>query len=215
MTQAIAENNYQLYQQLYNEAVRVDQALQSQSQFNASMALQQYQAALDRYYNEQNAANAQQESSRSEQFAAAELLAQAGDYSAYGELFGWDDAKVQQMQNAWLLANQPPVSGGSTGKGAGTSSGGSGGSSGGAEAAGMRRRKRRPQAMSIRSCWNRGSASMRTPMRNCSGRGTPIRRPRNWRPISKTCSSGMRSAQTAEISATRPAPFWKTWCGWG
>ena len=115
MTQAIAENNYQLYQQLYNEAVRVDQALQSQSQFNASLALQQYQAALDKYYNDQNFTYTQQQNNRNEQLAAAELLAQAGDYSAYGELFGWDDSKIQQMNNAWKAANTPIISSGSGG----------------------------------------------------------------------------------------------------
>ena len=107
LEEAVASNNYELYEKLYQEAVRVDQALQQQSQFNAQMALQQYQAMLDKYYNDLNFQYTQDQNNRSEQLAAAELLAQAGDYSAYGDLFGWDAAKVQQMENAWNAANTP------------------------------------------------------------------------------------------------------------
>ena len=126
LEEAVAENNYALYEKLYQEAVRVDQALQQQSQFNAQLALQQYQAMLDKYYNDLNFQYAQNQNNRSEQLAAAELLAQSGDYSAYGDLFGWDAAKVQQMENAWNAANTAvnTSGGGSSGGGSGASYGG-------------------------------------------------------------------------------------------
>ena len=128
MTQAIADNDYQLYQLLYQEAVRVDQALQNQSQFNAQQALAQYQTMLDRYYKDLDLSYTEDQTNRAEQFDAAALLAQAGDYSAYGELFGWDDAKVQQMENAWKAANttNKTSGGGSSGGGSGASYGGTG-----------------------------------------------------------------------------------------
>lgn len=123
MTQAIADNDYQLYQLLYQEAVRVDQALQNQSQYNASLALQKYQTMLDKYYNDQSFQYSQDQANRSEQFDAAALLAQMGDYSAYGKLYGWDDATIQKMNSLWKQANMNrSSSGGSSG---GSSSGGS------------------------------------------------------------------------------------------
>ena len=134
MTQAIADNNYQLYQALYQEAVRVDQALQNQSQYNASLALQKYQTMLDKYYNDQSFQYSQDQANRAEQFDAAALLAQMGDYSAYGKLYGWTDAQVQQMENLWKLANTstPAYSSGGGGSysGGGSSSGSSGSSNG-------------------------------------------------------------------------------------
>lgn len=127
MTQAIADNNYQLYQLLYQEAVRVDQALQNQSQYNASLALQKYQTMLDKYYNDQSFKYTQDQANRSEQFDAAALLAQMGDYSAYGKLYGWDDATIQKMNSLWQQANMNrSTSGGSSGGySGGSSSGGS------------------------------------------------------------------------------------------
>ena len=127
MTQAIADNNYQLYQLLYQEAVRVDQALQNQSQYNASLALQKYQTMLDKYYNDQSFKYTQDQANRSEQFDAAALLAQMGDYSAYGKLYGLDDATIQKMNSLWQQANMNrSTSGGSSvGYSGGSSSGGS------------------------------------------------------------------------------------------
>lgn len=132
MTQAIADNNYQLYQLLYQEAVRVDQALQNQSQYNASLALQKYQTMLDKYYNDQSFKYTQDQANRSEQFDAAALLAQMGDYSAYGKLYGWDDATIQKMNSLWQQANMNRSSSASSysGSSGGSSSGGSSSGSG-------------------------------------------------------------------------------------
>lgn len=138
MVQAQATNNYELFQALYQEAVRVDQALQQQSQFNSQQALQQYQMLLDKYNSDrqwqmtqgqwdmtqQQWEYQQQQDQYKKDLAAAELLAAAGDYSAYGKLFGWDQAKIDQMNNAWKMANT--ITSSSGGGGGGGSSGGGG-----------------------------------------------------------------------------------------
>ena len=46
INQAIAENNYQKAEALYNEAVRADEALRQEQQFNANMMLQYAQMAM-------------------------------------------------------------------------------------------------------------------------------------------------------------------------
>ncbi len=112
MTQAQAENDYRLFEQLYQEAVRLDQALQQQSQFNAQMALQQYQTMLDKYYNDRSFQYTQQQNSRNEQFEAAALAAQMGDYSLYGKLYNWDDAKTQRMEDSWKAMSIPQTAAG-------------------------------------------------------------------------------------------------------
>ena len=149
MVQAQATNNYELFQALYQEAVRVDQALQQQSQFNSQQALQQYQMLLNKYNSDrewemtqgqwdmtqQQWEYQQQQDQYKKDLAAAELLAAAGDYSAYGKLFGWDQAKIDQMNNAWKMANTITSSSGG-GSGGGSSGGGGGGSSSGGSSSG-------------------------------------------------------------------------------
>lgn len=136
LVQAQATNNYELFNALYQEAVRVDQALQQQSQFNAQQAMQQYQMLLDKYYQDKQWGFSQeqwqyqqQQDKYKQDMAAAELLAAAGDYSAYGKLFGWDQNKINQMNNAWKIANTVSYSG--SGSSGGGSSGGGGSSYGG------------------------------------------------------------------------------------
>lgn len=131
LVQAQATNNYELFNALYQEAVRVDQALQQQSQFNASQAMQQYQMLLDKYYQDKQWGMTQEQWQYQQQqdqyekdMEAAQLLAAAGDYSAYGKLFGWDQSKIDQMNSAWQAANTASYSG----------SGSSGGSGGGSSA---------------------------------------------------------------------------------
>lgn len=145
MVQAQATNNYELFQALYQEAVRVDQALQQQSQFNSQQAMQQYQMLLDKYNSDrewqmtqgqwdmtqQQWQYQQQQDQYEKDLSAAELLAAAGDYSAYGKLFGWDQAKIDQMNNAWKMANTITSSSGAGGGGGSSGGGGSGSSSGG------------------------------------------------------------------------------------
>ncbi|MGO5113609.1 hypothetical protein ACTQ33_01025 [Candidatus Avoscillospira sp. LCP25S3_F1] len=134
LVQAQADNNYELFDALYQEAVRVDQALQQQSQFNAQQTLQQYQTLLDQYYNDKQLGFTQEQWQYQQQqdqyqkdLAAAELLAASGDYSAYGKLFGWDQSKIDQMNNAWKMANTITSSSGGRGGGGGSSGGGGSG----------------------------------------------------------------------------------------
>ena len=135
MLQAQAENNYELFQLLYEEAVRVDQALQNQSQFNASQALKEYQAMLDKYYRDLELIYKADEQKREDELAAAKLAAEAGDYSLYGKYYGWDDERVQQMNALWQASQKPASSGGGSSSGSSSSShGGSAGSSSGSAA---------------------------------------------------------------------------------
>lgn len=129
MVQAQAENNYELFNALYQEAVRVDQALQNQSQFNSQLAMQQYQNMLDKYYRDKEWGFTQeqweyqkQQDQYNRELESAQLLASMGDYSAYGKLLGWDQSKINQMNNAWAASNTRRYS--------------SGGSSGGSSSAG-------------------------------------------------------------------------------
>ena len=133
LLQAQADNDYQLFRQLYDEAVRLDEALQQQSQFNAGMAMEQYQAALDTYRADLDARNDSRQQSRADQLAAAKLAAEAGDYSLYGQYYGWDDDRVRQMEALWQAAHGGSASsgGGSSGSGGRTGSGSSGNSAGG------------------------------------------------------------------------------------
>lgn len=132
MVQAQAENNYELFQKLYEEAVRVDQALQNQSQFNASQALKEYQTMLDKYYSDLELIYKADEQKREDELASAKLAAEAGDYSLYGKYYGWDDERVQQMNALWQASQKPASSGGGSSSGGSSSShGGSSGSSSG------------------------------------------------------------------------------------
>lgn len=129
MVQAQAENNYKLFQQLYDEAVRVDQALQNQSQYNASLALQKYQTMLDKLNSDRNYDYTVEQDNKNNAYEEAKLAAGLGDYSLYGKLYGWDDAFTQSMNNKYAAATAPQPSGGG-----GSSSGGSGSTSSGGDA---------------------------------------------------------------------------------
>lgn len=135
LVQAQADNDYERFQALYEEAVRVDQALQNQSQFNAEQALKQYQALLDQYYKDREWGLTQeqwqyekQQDQYKQQLEAAETLMEQGDYSAYGKLMGWDQEKIDRMESAWQLANtKKTTSSSSSSGGRGSSSNGSSG----------------------------------------------------------------------------------------
>lgn len=123
--EALAENDYQRAQALYNEAVRVDDSLVSQGQ-NASSAILNYLGTI-LGYNREDVQNQYEQ-----QLAAAEYAAALGDYSLMGQLYGWSQEQIDRLNNSWALQN--PVksySGGSGGgSGGGSYSGGSGGGSG-------------------------------------------------------------------------------------
>ena len=149
LVEAQADNDYERFKALYEEAVRVDEALQNQSQFNASQALKEYQAMLDQYYKDREWGLTQdqwqyeqQQDQYKKDLEAAETLMKQGDYSAYGKLMGWDEDKIAQMEAAWKAANTKTTTGGSTsgsssGSSSRTSSGGSSsGSKGGSGSSG-------------------------------------------------------------------------------
>lgn len=121
VAQAIAENDAERAQALYNEAIRVDNSLVSTSA---------NQAALDA----QRAATAW-----SKQAEQAETLAKYGDFSGYKAL-GYTDDQIAQMKAVWnaenadllALMNGTVYSGGGTGGGSsGRRSSGGASSSGG------------------------------------------------------------------------------------
>lgn len=117
MVQAQAENNYQLFKQLYNEAVRIDEALQDQSQYNANLALQKYQLAMDKLNSDRTFDYQTSRDSKEDQLNAAALAAQMGDYSLYGKYYGWDDAFTNQMNQKYAAALAAKNSGGGSGGG--------------------------------------------------------------------------------------------------
>lgn len=117
MVQAQAENNYQLFKQLYNEAVRMDEALQDQSQYNANLALQKYQLAMDKLNSDRAFDYQTSRDSKEDQLNAAALAAQMGDYSLYGKYYDWDDAFTNQLnqKHAETVAAKNAKSSGSGG----------------------------------------------------------------------------------------------------
>ena len=97
--QAVAQNNYELANALYQEYVRQDNLAQQK----AAAAQQQanWQAQFD-YQKQQDAwTNAA---------AQAELLAGFGDFSGYKAL-GYSDAQIAMMQNAWNAQYGTPAVG--------------------------------------------------------------------------------------------------------
>lgn len=127
MVQAQAENDYRLFEKLYSEAVRVDEALRQQSQFNANLALRQYQTLLDQYNADRTYRYGLEKREDQTRLDEAALLARAGDYSLYGDYYGWDADRVARLEQLWTAANTPKAkSTGSSGR-RGSSSSSSGG----------------------------------------------------------------------------------------
>jgi len=107
LTQAQAANNYQLFQKLYDEAARVDEAITEQKKFNASQLMQRYQTALNQYNTDRDYEYKLREERDRELLASAQLAAQSGDYSQYGKYYGWDDAQVNRLNQLWQAQQQP------------------------------------------------------------------------------------------------------------
>ena len=97
--QAIAQNNYELANALYQEYVRQDNLAQQAAA--AAQEQANWQAKFD-YQKQQDAwTNAA---------AQAELLAGFGDFSGYKAL-GYSDAQIDMMQNAWNAKYGTPAVG--------------------------------------------------------------------------------------------------------
>lgn len=107
LTQAQAANNYQLFQKLYDEAARVDEAIAEQKKFNAGQLMQRYQAALSQYNADRDYEYKLRQERDRDLLASAQLAAQSGDYSGYGKYYGWDDAQVNRLNQLWQAQQQP------------------------------------------------------------------------------------------------------------
>ena len=98
IAEAIATNNYQKAQALYNEAVRVDESIVNTALNQAQL---NYQAQLDTYDRYKN---------------MADTLGQYGNFSGYGNL-GYTNAQMESMQSAYnaALSAQGSTGGGGSG----------------------------------------------------------------------------------------------------
>lgn len=131
IAQAKADNNMQLAQQLYNEAIRREEALQQQSQYNSQTAMQWYQMMLDKYNQDRNYDYTVSQNQREDALNAAALAAQLGDYSLFGKYYNWDDEFTRQMNQKYAAAQ----AGSGRGSGGGTGGNLSADTAGNAQAA--------------------------------------------------------------------------------
>lgn len=134
IVQAKADGNYQLASALYQEKVRVDEALQAQAQYLSSLELQKQQAAFQRqqYADSLGQYQAQTEQGRADTeyergLALAQYLYNAtGDASGFAA-YGYTPQQIAAMQAQWQAANTVDTSAvrrtGSGGSGGGGSAG--------------------------------------------------------------------------------------------
>ena len=133
IAQAEANGDYQLAQQLYQEKVRVDEAIraqmiqQAQMQFQQQqLAWQQQQAGVANNQWNQQFQTGQEQQGWENKLSIAKMLAQYGDFSGY-EALGID---TSQMKSAWeaqqaltsVQAQGGVRAGGGSGGGSGTGS---------------------------------------------------------------------------------------------
>ena len=105
--QAVAQNNYELANALYQEYVRQDNLAQQKA---AAALEQQNWLAKFNYQKEQDALAQQNWQAQTNAAAQAELLAGFGDFSGYKAL-GYSDAQIDMMQNAWNAKYGTPAVG--------------------------------------------------------------------------------------------------------
>lgn len=132
VAQAIADGNVQLAQDLYNEAVRVDNSIVETQQAQASENWKGWQSE----YDVNRAAQDDENTEYNRMLEKADTLAQYGDFSGYLAL-GYTQAQVAAMYKIWYYntyGTYPGSSGGSGGSGrsGGYSSSGRSSGSGGA-----------------------------------------------------------------------------------
>lgn len=104
IAEAVANNELQKAEALYNEAVRVDESIVAtalnQASENYKAWASQYQTASDYIANQQTAnANDYQKA-----LVNAQTLASFGDFSGYSAL-GYTDDQIQQMYKIWAAQN--------------------------------------------------------------------------------------------------------------
>lgn len=91
---AQAENNMELAQKLYQEAVRVDESIIDASKNDSSRALEILNMMLSQVSSERNLAS---EDARQ----AAEIAAASGKYGLYGKLYGLSDDVVKRLEEIY------------------------------------------------------------------------------------------------------------------
>nr|DAO51470.1 MAG TPA: Intron-binding protein aquarius N-terminus [Caudoviricetes sp.] len=91
---AQAENNMELAQKLYQEAVRVDESIIDASKNDSSRALEILNMMLSQVSSERNLAS---EDARK----AAEIAAASGKYGLYGKLYGLSDDVVKRLEEIY------------------------------------------------------------------------------------------------------------------
>lgn len=91
---AQAENNMELAQRLYQEAVRVDESVIDASKYNSSRALEILNMMLGQISSDRNLAS-------EEARQAAEIAAAGGKYGLYGKLYGLSDDVVKRLEEIY------------------------------------------------------------------------------------------------------------------
>ena len=91
---AQAENNMDLAQRLYQEAVRVDESVIDASKNNSSRALEILNMMLGQISSDRNLAS-------EEARQAAEIAAAGGKYGLYGKLYGLSDDVVKRLEEIY------------------------------------------------------------------------------------------------------------------
>lgn len=91
---AQAENNMELAQRLYQEAVRVDESVIDASKSDSNRALEILNMMLNQVSTDRNLAS-------EEARQAAEIAAAGGKYGLYGKLYGLSDDVIQQLEEIY------------------------------------------------------------------------------------------------------------------
>jgi len=94
IAQAAAENDGAKAQALYNEAVRADNSLVSASHAQATLALRK-----------EDQQNALSQHSEEKALAKAKMLAAAGDFSGYAQLYGLTDEQLAWLKKVYAAEN--------------------------------------------------------------------------------------------------------------
>lgn len=92
--QAQAENNMELAQALYQEAVRVDNSIIDASKYDSERALDILNTMLNQVSTDRNLAT-------EEARQAAEIAAAGGKYGLYGQLYGLSDDVISQLESIY------------------------------------------------------------------------------------------------------------------
>ena len=91
---AQAENNMELAQRLYQEAVRVDESIIDASKNDSNRALEILNMMLNQVSSDRNLAS-------EEARKAAEIAAAGGKYGLYGKLYGLSDDVIAQLETIY------------------------------------------------------------------------------------------------------------------